>query len=358
MSDESEQNKSEQPTDYKLKKAREKGTVARGTDLGFLTALGAFTAWAWISGRGMAQRVGDAGRDALVAAPQVLASPNEILAATGATLTGVVKPLALMGAVVFAAVLVFELVQTGVVFSTQPLSPDFGRLNPAKGFKRVFSVRMLIETGKNVLKLGFYVAAAWMVISAAVTTGATAVTDAASLGEVMRQSVLKLLGFSVAVAVVFAAADQLISRADFTKKMRMSRREVKREHRDREGDARIKSKRKQLHGKFAKTSQSLRGIKGADVLVVNPNHYAVALKYRPERQNAPVVVAKGKDQIALRLKRLAFTYGVAIVSDPPLARALYAGAILDGEVPETLFSRIAAIYRALRTQRETSHALA
>lgn len=355
MSDEAEQNKSERPTDYKLKKAREKGTVARGTDLAFLTALGAFTGWAWVAGRGLAERLGDAGRSSLVAAPQVLASPNEILAVTGATLGGAVRPLALLAGILFGVVLTFELVQTGLVFTTQPLSPDFGRLNPANGLKRVFSFRMLVETGKNLLKLGFYVAAAWIVISAAVTTGATAVGDAATLAEVMGQGVLRLLGFFVVAAVVFAAADQLISRGDFLKKMRMSRREIKREHRDSEGDARIKSKRKQLHSEFAKTSRSLKGIKGADVLVVNPSHYAVALKYEPRRTNAPVVVSKGKDQVALRLKRLAFTHGVAVISDPPLARALFAGVPLDCEVAESFFPRIAAIYRSLRTHRETSH---
>lgn len=359
MSDESEQNKSEQPTDYKLKKAREKGSVARGMDLGFMTALGAFTAYAWISGQALADRVAGASRDALVAAPQVLAGSNEILAVTGGVLVQAVRPLALMAAAVFAVVLLFELVQTGVVFSTKPLSPDFGRLNPAQGLKRVFSFRMLVETAKNVLKLGVYAAVAFVVIREAVTIGAVAVTDARSLGEVMGSAALKMMALFVVAAVVFAAIDQLISRRDFTKKMRMSRREVKREHRDREGDARLKSKRKQLHGEFAKTSQSLRGLKGADVLIVNPSHYAVALKYDPARMGAPVVVSKGKDKVALRLKRMAFVYGVVIVEDSPLARALHAASQLNGEVAEAFFPRTAAIYRRMRAQRESSdHALA
>lgn len=359
--DEGEQNKSEEATSHKLQQARRKGTVARGSDLGFLTALAAFTGYVWINGQTMAERIGGAGRDALVAAPQVLASPNEIIAVSAGVMGEALRPLAFLAATVFAVVLVFELIQTGVVFSTEPLRPDFGRLSPGKGLKRVFSFRILIETAKSLLKMVLYIAVAWFVIKGAVTLGAVAITDASSLVEVMRSSGLKLLALFILVALVFAAVDQLISRRDFSKKMRMSRREVKREHRDREGDARIKAKRKQLHGEFAKTSQSLRGLKSADVLVVNPSHYAVALKYDPARMAAPIVVSKGNDQVAQRLKRLAFVYGVLIVQDPPLARALHASASLNGEVPEAFFPRIAAIYRAMRKPNQTGpsdHAVA
>lgn len=361
MSDDSEQNKSEDATSYKLQQARKKGTVARGSDLGFLTAMAAFTGYIWINGEALVGKVAGAGRDALVAAPQVLTGSNEIMAVSGGVLVQAVRPLALLAVTVFAVVLVFEMIQTGMVFSAGPLRPDFGRLNPGKGLKRVFSFRILVETAKSVLKLICYAAVAFMVIKGAVTTQAVAITDAASLTEVMRAGALRLLGFFVLIALAFAAFDQIVSRRDFSKKMRMSRREVKREHRDREGDARIKAKRKQLHGEFAKTSLSLRGLKGADVLVVNPTHYAVALKYDPARMAAPVVVSKGQNQVALRLKRLAFVYGVVVVQDAPLARALHASTALQGEVAESFFPRIASIYRAMRAKdqkEQSAHAVA
>jgi flagellar biosynthetic protein FlhB len=257
-----------------------------------------------------------------------------------------------MTAVIFLAVLVFEIVQTGLVFSTEPLRIDFGKLSPAKGFKRVFSLRMLIETGKNVLKLLTYGAIAAFVIHGAQASFPT-IVDASSLAGAMGHSALGLLSFFVAAAVVFAALDQLIVRRDFLKKMRMSRREVRREARDREGEPRMKQRRKQLHRQYALQSQSLRGVKGADVLITNPTHYAVALKYEAGAMVAPAVVSQGAHQFAQRLKRLAFLYGVVIVEDRLLARELFAKAALGAPIPEIHYKRVADIYLAMRRQNAT-----
>ncbi len=127
MSDSGEQNRSEKPTDFKLKKAREKGSVARGHDLGFLVALSTLAGCVWFAGGGVAGQIGLTARRALISAPQVTGGPDEILRVTGFVLTSVLQPLVMFSAAVFAAVLVFELIQTGVVFSTEPLRPDFSR---------------------------------------------------------------------------------------------------------------------------------------------------------------------------------------------------------------------------------------
>jgi len=356
--EEAEQDKSELPTHHKLQQARKKGSVARGMDLGFLTALAAFAGYMWFMGRSIGEQVSRASGAALVAAPTVLSSPNEILAVTGAVLVSALEPLTFLAATVFAVVLVFELVQTGVVFTGAPLKPDFSRLNPGKGLKRVFSFQMLIQTGKSVLKLVLYVAVSWLVVQGAITVAAATVTDARSLSEAMRAGGLKLLALFLLVAVAVAVLDQLISRRDYLKKMRMSRREVRREHRDREGEPRLKQKRKQLHAEFAKARQSLRGLKGADVLVTNPTHYAVALKYDARTMSAPQVVSKGANQFAQRLKRAAFLHGVAIVEDRLLARALYHGVDLRADVPETLFAQVARLYRAIGPSRQEAHVVA
>lgn len=343
-----EQDKSELPSHFKLKKAREEGQVARGMDLGFFTGLAAFLGWFWLFGAGLGHRLAEISKSALVAAPTVLGSGNELIAVTGMVLSQAIRPLAFMAVSIFAIVLAFELIQTGVVFTTKPLKLDFKRLNPAANIKKLFTFRILIETGKNILKLAVYVALTWLVVRDAQAVAAASVTDAAALVRALMGLGLKLMLFYVLAAAVFAALDQGIVRRDYTKKMRMSRRELKREVRDREGEPRMKQRRKQLHAEFVKLSQSVKGIRGADVLVTNPTHYAVALRYEPGRMEAPIVVSRGADQVALRLRRLAFIYGVTVIEDRVLARALYHQGELNRQIPEAWFRRVADIYLAMR----------
>jgi len=355
--DDSEQNKSEQASSFKLSKARQKGSVARGMDLGFFASLVAFITYGWIAGPALEGQIATAARRGVIAAPDVLGSSNELLAVTGILLTSMMRPLALLAGVVFLTVLAFELLQTGFVFSTEPLRLDFNRLNPGQNLKRLFSLRLLVETGKNLLKMAAYGTIAYLVIRYAVAAKFATITDAQSLAAALTSAGLRLLLFFAAAAAVIAGMDQFIVRRDFSKKMRMSRREVRRESRDREGEPRMKQKRKQLHGEFVKLSQSLRNIKGADVLITNPTHFAVALRYDGRTMTAPKVVAQGTHQFALRLKRLAFLYGVVIVQNRELARALYYKCALNAEVPEALYQPVADIYTALRrkaSDRETA----
>lgn len=352
MSEEgAEQNRSEQPTSFKLSRARERGVVARGMDLGFLTALAGFTGYVWFTGASVAARIAQTMHDALVVAPRLADGGGQTLAVLGLVLGAAIRPVGMLAGAVFLTVLVFEVVQTGGVFSTAPLRLDFSRLNPATGLKRVFSVRLLIETLKNVLKLVVYSLLGALVVLQAVQL-APSITDASHLLGGLQTTLFRLLGLLLVGALAFAALDQLLARRDFLKRMRMSRREVRREVRDREGDARLKQHRKKMHREFAKASQSLRNIRGADVLVTNPTHFAVALRYDPRKMDAPTVVSRGAQRFALRLRRAAFVYGVVIVRNPPLARALYR-CELNQPVPEALYQPIADLYRALR--REAQH---
>ena len=173
----------------------------------------------------------------------------------------------------------------------------------------------------------------------------------------MARTGMRLLIFCLLAGVVFAAIDQFLVRRDFTRKMRMSRRELRRESRDREGEPRMKQRRKQLHAEFVKLSQSMRNVRGADVLITNPTHYAVALRYDGRSMYAPTIVSQGANQFAQRLKQLAFVYGVVIVPAPELARALYR-CELNREIPETHYRRVADIYLRMRRDREQRSAAA
>ena len=343
-----ELDKSEQATPFKLKKAREKGQVARGMDLGFLVGLVVLLLYLWIAGPGLGDDIARASRDAMVAAPSVDGGPGGLFALTGHVFAAVLKPLLAFLVGLFATVLLFEILQVGVVFSAQPLKPDFSRLNPAKGLKRVFSKRMLVETLKNVLKLGIYATVAWLCARQTLAAYFASVGDGAGLAQAMFAAGLKLLAWFVLAALCFAVFDQLLVRREFGKNMRMSRRELRREHRDREGEPRQKQKRKQLHAEFVKASQSLRGVKGADVVVTNPTHYAVALRYDAASMAAPRIVSRGAGDLARRIKQLAFRFNVIVIEDKALARALYRRAALDAPVPEAFYSEVAALYNRIR----------
>jgi flagellar biosynthetic protein FlhB len=348
MQQQAEQDRSEQATPFKLMRARRKGTVARGTDLGFLTALGAFLLYLWIAGAGLGDSLAHASRDAIVTAPSVVDGPGALIALTGHVFGALLRPLAFLAVAVFVTVLLFELVQTGFVFSAQPLKADFSRLNPAKGLKRLFSKRLLIETAKNIVKFAVYVGIAWLVGKRAVGAASTSVGDAWALSQALFDAGLRLIAWFALAALAFAALDQIITRKDFMKNMRMSRRELRREVREREGEPRLKQKRRQLHADFASASKSLRGVKDADVLVTNPVHYAVALRYDAASMAAPLVVSRGAHGLAQRLKQLAFRHGVVIVEDRALARALYRGSTLDAPVSESLYRDVARLYMTLR----------
>lgn len=351
MSESSEQDRSELPSQYKLEKARREGSVARGMDLGFLSLMIGLTGFAWFAGRSVVTALAQSTATGLSAIDAGVVGPQGFVTLAGRLLAPVSAALLPMLGCVFAVVLVLEFIQTGPVFSMRALRLDFSRLDPAKGFKRVFNVRMLVETAKGVLKLALYTVAAGLVIVEAVR-GAASFTDAGRLANAMGALTLKLLAIGLAAAAAVAVLDQLMSRRDFTKRMRMSRRELKREHRDREGDARLKQRRKELHGQFAKTSQSLKGIRQADLVVVNPIHFAVALRYRPDMADAPIVVSRGSHAMALRLRRLAFSYGVPVVVDPPLARQMFRRSALGASLPEELYKPVADIYLTLRRRQD------
>jgi flagellar biosynthetic protein FlhB len=356
MSEGGEQDRSELPSQFKLDKARREGSVARGMDLGFLSVTVAATGLAWFAGGAVVSALATLTATGLAATDAGLVGIDGYAALTAQMARPVVAVLLPMIGGLFALVAAIEFLQTGPVFSTRALRFDFNRLNPAQGLKRLFTLRLLVETAKGVLKVGLYGAVAFLLIRGALEQ-APAITDAGRLAAAIGALLLKLLAGAAGVAAFIALIDQMFARRDFLKKMRMSRREVKREHKDREGDPRLKQRRKELHGQFAKTSQSLKGIRQADLVVVNPVHFAVALRYRPEVGDAPVVVSRGSHALALRLRRLAFAYGVPVVVDPPLARKLFRTSVLHRPIADDLFRPVADIYLGLRRRRQEQEAL-
>jgi flagellar biosynthetic protein FlhB len=213
--------------------------------------------------------------------------------------------------------------QVGFHMTTEPLNPNWDRINPVRGFQRLFSLDSVTEAIKALVKMGIVFTVTWFFLK----------SRAFSAGNYFQQSVPEvsahllsdlarlffLLAFSLSV---FAALDYLYQRYKTNKQMRMSRREIKEEYKLREGDPFIKSRIRNAQRRIARR-RMMEAIPKADVVVTNPTHYAVAIQYDPKKMQAPRVVAKGMDFLALRIRELAKQSGVPIVENKPLARSLY-----------------------------------
>lgn len=347
-----EQNKSEEATPFKIRKARERGQVARGMDLGFVGSLIALATVAIFVGHDFVLRLADLMRHSFAAGISGTGDPMEALGVVASSYWGAFQPLIVLGATTVVVLVTLELIQLrGFIFSTHALKPDFKRLNPAKGLKRLFSMRMLKETLKNVFKFVVYCAAAWLIGKAAIETWGVRLVDAAWLARAMEESASRLLFVFIGLAFVFMVIDQIIVRREFRKQMRMSRRELTREAKEREGEPRLKQKRKELHQQMREQTEGLAKIPGADLLVVNPDHFAVALRYDSKTMDAPQVRVKGRNHFAQLMKRKARLHAVPVIPNAPLARTLYAECRTGSTIQSQHYHDVARLYRKLAADR-------
>jgi flagellar biosynthetic protein FlhB len=245
--------------------------------------------------------------------------------------------------VLFAAGLAGHLLQHRPVFSGEKLKPDFSKLSLLKGLTRMFGLDGWSNLGKGVLKIAIVSAAVWTVLwpmrgglEGIMTQSPTAVaSDMTSL-------VVHILIAALAVLAVLAVLDYLLQRYRFLQRNRMSRQEVKEEFRQSDGDPAIKAKIKQIRAEKSRR-RMMAAVPGATVVITNPTHFAVALKYESGKMAAPVCVAKGMDALALRIREVAEEHEIPIVENPPLARALYAAVELDEVVPAEHYKAVAQV---------------
>ena len=250
--------------------------------------------------------------------------------------------------------------QTKGLFSMEKIvKPDLQKFNVFMGIKRIFlSVDSLIELGMSMLKvLTVAIVAGWTLWDFLIKFFSGEPYDLASMVHDTLWFTLKLAGRLAAVTLVLAAIDYAIKNYQFEKKIKMSDKEIKDEHKNTEGDGEIKGKRKAMARDLLQ-QLTTEGVKGADVVVVNPTHFSVALKYDRETMAAPRVVAKGVDQRAMRIRQIAREHGVPIVSKPPLARALFRQVKVGRSVPGELFQAVAEVlayvYRLKKKRRKAS----
>lgn len=233
--------------------------------------------------------------------------------------------------------------QTGMLISGESLRPKFSRLSPIQGIKRLISLRSLVEALKGLLKILILLYLIFhFLVGVADVFSKYLFTDLGAACDHLLDLAFQM-SMQIAVAyVVLAAADIFYQWWDYERQIRMSKQEIKEEYKQMEGDPQVKGKIKEMQRKMAQ-SRMMQKVPQADVVIRNPTHFAVALRYKAEQDRAPVVLAKGQDQVALRIVQKAEESGVAVVENVPLARALYASAELDQEIPPELYGPVAEV---------------
>jgi len=336
--------KTEAPTPKKREEAREKGNVAQSKDVPTLLVLAvAVAALASPLGGRVASFVLDLSRASLggrLVRPDSAAEYQAVLvhAVAGAMLA--MAPLVLL---VAAVGVVSHLVQTGLLFTTYPLVPRWQKLSPAAGVKRMVSPERLFDLVKALLKLAVTLGLLWWILEPSIPLlmslmDASPIESVRAAGELALKLVLAVL----ALFALFAAIDVVWVRFRHEEKLKMTKSEVRDEHKQREGDPKLKSKMRRTQQELSR-QRMIASVSEADVVVTNPTHYAVALQYRPPAVRAPRVLAKGRNHVALRIRGEAEKHGVPIVENPPVAQLLYRNAALGAEIPESLYKAVAEV---------------
>jgi flagellar biosynthetic protein FlhB len=335
--------RTEEPTQRRLQEAREKGQVAQSREVQH-----------WLMILGIALALFVFARQALDGTarlllpfwerPDAIPMDADALRQTFAGLAfGLIKIGLLPLLVLMAAAVAGGLLQHGFLFTAEQLKPDLERLSPLAGAKRLFSRKAVAEFAKNLVKLAVVGAVAVMVMWPIGTDAARLIgLDQATLLELLRHDAIRLLIALLAIMAIVAALDYLYQYFEHIRRLRMSRRELREELKQAEGDPLIKSRIRQIRMERARR-RMMAAVPKADVVITNPTHYAVALKYELGKMAAPILVAKGTDAVALKIREVAEENRVPVVENPPLARALFAAADLDEEIPPEHYKAVAEV---------------
>lgn len=323
-------------TETRLRRAREGGEAPVSRELPVLAGLAAATLVLAMAGPGLAR---DLSTRLVRMLGATAAAPGAALQEAGWALLMAAGPL--IGAILLAGGASI-LLQTGGLLHGKALVPDLSRLSPKRGLSRLFGLNNLIEAIKALAKIGVLAWAAWRALTDALP-GATAsiMWPPERLVDRLTRDLIHLCVLVLACQAAITVLDMGWVRFRFAKRMRMTAQEIKEEHRDSEGDPRLKAKLRQMRMARAR-QRMMAAVPTATVVITNPTHYAVALAYDRGAQAAPRVVAKGMDEVAARIRAMATQHGVPLVANPPLARALHS-LELDAEVPAEHFQAVAEI---------------
>ena len=346
---EEEQARSEKATPWKLEQARKKGSVPKGMDLGAFLALAVLAGVLYLSGPSLFDGMLKLFAAGLAQAAVAL-TPHGASRLASTMLTAELRLWAGLAALLVAAGAIGSVMQTGLVLSFTPIKPDFKRLNPVDGLKRFFNIKLLFDALRAVVKAVLLATVIWQFLRhARPALFALLQDDVRVFPPAVLKLALQLLGWCLLALIPVVLFDLVTSRRHFSKRMMMSRREVRDEHKQREGDPRIRSRQRALQKEARQRSASLRRVRDADVLVTNPTRLAVALKYDDAGMPAPVVLAKGAGKLAALMREMAWRHQVPVVQNRRLARALFRSSGIDQPIAADTYLEVARVLIWLRT---------
>ena len=337
------QEKTEEPTERKISKAREEGQIARSQEVAIAASVIIVAAYLFVFGTQIFSQLSDVMIDLYTFDAALLSDQNRILTALYVSIErGLVAILPLM-AFALLTVLAFSGLVGGYNFSFKAVAPKLNKLNPLTGLKRIFSMRSIVELLKALLKFLLVGGIAFLLIAESVDDFAQISLMSLRPGLSSSAEIIAAAFFIVACGlIVIAAIDAPYQIYQHSQKLKMSLKEVKDERKETDGSPEVKQKirEKQRQASFARMMEA---VADADVVITNPEHFAIALSYDPTADEPPKVVAKGADLVALRIKERSKEEGVPLFESPMLARALYFTTELDQFIPEPLFEAVAQV---------------
>ena len=340
---ESSQDRSLPATERKLQKARTDGQAARSRDLSHLAILGTGAACLLVFTPQMFDQLLRAMEQQLrFDATTVQATGSMLTRLQGMSVVGLVAS-AVFSIVISAAALLSAIGAGGWVFSFKPITPQFNRLNPISGTANLFSKQQMANVLKMVLMTAILSAVAWKYMNGSIEKVAMLVLQPSPVA-IRHVANWLTAGMGLLLLVVFLVAmvDVPLQAFFFKDRLKMSHQEVKQEHKESEGSPEVKGRMRQRQREIADRA-SITAVPKADFVVMNPTHYAVALKYDEQTMSAPQVISKGTDLIALKIRELAKSHDVPVLESPVLARALYAHSELDQAIPAQLYTAVAQV---------------
>ena len=340
---ESGADKTEDPTEKRKKDSREKGEIARSKELNTLAIMLAGSAGLLIFGGALAQDMMELMRYNFSLSREVLLNPDSM----GAFLlhSGKIALLALQPVLItlLIAALVGPISLGGWLFAAGSLAPKFSRMNPAAGIKRMFSAKALVELLKALAKFFIILIVALLVLKSDIDDLLRIAHEPLELAVIHSLQVVAWSALWMACGLILiAAVDVPVQLWESHQKLLMTKQEVRDEHKDQEGRPEVKQRIRQLQREMSQR-RMMAAIPDADVIITNPTHYAVALKYDAEKGGAPMLLAKGSDFLALKIREIGAKHNILLLESPALARSIYHSTELEQEIPAGLYLAVAQV---------------
>ncbi|MDP7591817.1 MAG: flagellar biosynthesis protein FlhB [Litorilituus sp.] len=335
--------KTEQPTAKKLTDARKKGQIARSKDLGTMFVLVGSACALLLMGNSLAHALSTVMKRLFSLTRQEAMDVNAIFNVVSGAISSIIWPLLWIYFIIILAAFIGNTMLGGMSFSWQAMAPKASKLSPLSGFKRMFGVQAGVELVKSILKFFVVFIVAFLLLSSLFEQiiGLSLETIPTNFGHAVNLLLWMFLVLALSIGII-AAVDAPYQVWNHTRQLKMTKQEIKDEHKNTEGNPEIKGRIKRTQYEMSQRRQ-MAEVPNADVVITNPTHFSVALKYDAATGGAPVLVAKGIDEMALHIRTIAKEHNVEILQSPALARSLYYTAEVEQNIPEELYAAVAQV---------------